>query len=435
MSRNGNVEKLAAAQKSSPSRLVADPSWPELQEAAYQGTAGRFVRKIEDDSEADPAGILVQFLVMAGNLFGRRAHFVVEADQHFTNLFAVLVGETALGRKGVALGQAKRLFPEVAPEWSRIAFGSGLSSGEGLIHAVRDPKEKLETNHEGEPEVVVVDEGVADKRLMVIETEMVSVLKMLKREGNVLSSTLRLAWDCGELRVLTKNSPIQATGAHISIICHITKAELLKNFDSIHSANGFGNRFLWCCVRRTKVLPEGGKGQRTDLRAEADALKQAADFAASVQEMQRNAEASERWREVYGSLTQCGPDIFGAITSRAAPLVVRLSCIYALLDRSDTIRLEHLDAALAVWAYCDASARWIFGEAEKNPLASAIHALLTDHPTGQTRTQITKSFKNHQSKEQVGQALDQLSAQRLITREQVATNGRPCEIWRLSSGP
>ncbi len=280
------------------SLLHQDPTgWPDLQEAAFQGIAGRFVRKIEPDSEADPAGILLQFLVMAGNLFGRRPHFVVEADQHFPNLFAVLVGETALGRKGVALGQAKRLFPEAAPDWLKSAFGSGLSSGEGLIHAVRDPVEKQEPNEEGGTNIVVLDAGVADKRLMVVETEMVSVLKVLKRDGNTLSSTLRSAWDCGELRVLTKNSPTQATGAHISIICHITKAELLKNFDPIHSANGFGNRFLWCCVRRTKELPEGGKGQRTDLRAEVEALKQASDFAADVEEMQRDAEASKRWRD------------------------------------------------------------------------------------------------------------------------------------------
>jgi hypothetical protein len=49
----------------------------------------------------------------------------------------------------------------------------GLSSGEGLIHAVRDPVEKQEPIRERGSravtgyETVVADPGVADKRLLV----------------------------------------------------------------------------------------------------------------------------------------------------------------------------------------------------------------------------------------------------------------------------
>jgi hypothetical protein len=46
---------------------------------------------------------------------------------------------------------------------------------------------------------------------------------MMQRDGNILSVTIRDAWDKGDLHPLTKTSRIKATGAHISIIGHITR--------------------------------------------------------------------------------------------------------------------------------------------------------------------------------------------------------------------
>jgi len=61
--------------------------WPDpLEPAALHGVAGEFVRRLEPHTEADPAAILFQFLVGAGNLVGRTAHFIVEDDKHFCNM-------------------------------------------------------------------------------------------------------------------------------------------------------------------------------------------------------------------------------------------------------------------------------------------------------------------------------------------------------------
>src|SRR3712207_8613758 len=46
--------------------------------------------------------------------------------------------------------------------------------------------------------------------------------------GNTLSPVVRDAWDTGTLRNMTKNSPATATGAHVSIISHITIDELQR---------------------------------------------------------------------------------------------------------------------------------------------------------------------------------------------------------------
>ena len=59
---------------------------------------------------------------------------------------------------------------------------SGLSSGEGLIWAVRDPIEKREgVRKKGRTvgyETVTADHGVSDKRALIIETEFLSPLAL-----------------------------------------------------------------------------------------------------------------------------------------------------------------------------------------------------------------------------------------------------------------
>ena len=76
--------------------------------------------------------------------------------------------------------------------------------------------------------------------------------------------------------------------------------------------------------------------------------------------MQRNDEAKAIWHAVYDDLSEGKPGLVGALTARAEAQVLRLQCLYALLDGSDTIRAEHLTAALALWRYCEASVHFIF---------------------------------------------------------------------------
>jgi putative DNA primase/helicase len=86
------------------------PAWPDPPKAAaFDGLAGEIVRAIEPHTEADPVAILAQLLIGFGNLIGRHAYFAVEADRHYANEFAALVGETAQGAKGTSWGHARRL--------------------------------------------------------------------------------------------------------------------------------------------------------------------------------------------------------------------------------------------------------------------------------------------------------------------------------------
>jgi hypothetical protein len=168
-------------------------------------------------------------------------------------------------------------------DWAQQHIKGGLSSGEGLIWAVRDPLRKQEPVKEKGTVVaykeVEADPGVSDKRLLCYEPEFASVLKVVERQCNTLSNLIRQAWDGGELRSLTKNSPAQATGAHISVIGHVTPEDVRRYLSATEQANGFGNRFLWIGVKRSKVLPEGGQLDPHDLDTVRGQFSQAVQFA------------------------------------------------------------------------------------------------------------------------------------------------------------
>ena len=88
-----------------------------------------------------------------------------------------------------------------------------------------------------------------------------------------------------------------------------------------------------------------------------------------------------------------------------------------------------LVAALAVWEYCEASARFIFGSALGDPVADEILRALRV-ADGMTRTEIRDLFKRNKTAERIGAALELLEQRRLARRETAQTEGRPAEIWK-----
>jgi hypothetical protein len=412
------------------------PQWPKpLAPEAFYGAAGDVVKLIEPASEADPAGILIQALVCFGNVIGHGPHFTVEADRHSLNLFAALVGETSKGRKGVSFGRARKLFEQADSQWAETRMASGLSTGEGLISAVRDPITKQDPIRDHGRvtgyEEIEVDHGETDKRLLVHESELALVLRVMAREGNSLSAIIRQAWDSGNLRTLTRNSPLKATGAHIGIVAHVTRTELLRYLDSTEMGNGFANRFLWVCVARSKCLPDNEDRwvDAAKLDAIGGRIGDAAKFAARVDEMRRDDQARADWRAVYPVLSEGKPGLLGAVTSRAEAQTMRLACIYGLLDRSTTIRREHLRAALAVWTYCEQSAAYIFGHSLGDPVADNIMRTLREAPGGLTRTDISNLFGRHRDSGQISRALDALRESGRARSEFEGTEGRKAERW------
>ncbi len=413
----------------------ASVSSPALSDLALHGLAGELVRTIDPHTEADSAAILSNLLVLFGSALGRTPHTRVGDTRHGVNLNVVQVGESSKGRKDTAMATPRRLIGIVDREWESHRIITGLSSGEGLIWAVRDSIEKTEPIREKRTVVgyqtVIEDPGVQDKRLLVIEEEFASVLQRARREGNTLSAVLRQAWDGHDLRVLTKTSPASSTAPHVSVVGHITRDELLRNLDSTEAANGFANRFLWVWVKRSKCLPEGGRVPEDQIVTLSRRLGQALQFGRRIDEIRRDDQAKALWKEVYAELSEGRPGLVGAITARAEAQVLRLSSLYALLAESPVICPEHLAAALAFWNYCEHSARFVFGDAVGNPVADRILKALRANGS-MTQDGIVNLWGRNVPAVAITAALETLVCAGLVTstlRPPDGGRGRPATVW------
>jgi hypothetical protein len=345
------------------------PSAPKAKPEMFPGVVGDIVRTFEMSTEAAAEAVAAQFLVAFGNAAGRRPALEVGATRHGLNENLLTVGRTSKARKGDSNRIALCVLERADPIWAEWCTASGLSSGEGLVHRVRDPVERI--TKKGEKELV--DEGVTDKRLLVTETEFSGALKVMMRDGNTLSPVLRDAWDGKPvLGTLTKHSPTRATNAHISIIGHATPEDLHMHLAEVDAVNGLANRFIFVLTERVRLCPVPARVCANELDGLVVRVLNALESAKHVAELRLTRAAEAVWRGIYPTLSAEVPGLVGAVLGRAEPHVLRLSGIYALLAEAQEIDVEHIESALAFWDVVDASAREIFRDRTGNTLADRL---------------------------------------------------------------
>jgi Protein of unknown function (DUF3987) len=388
----------------------------------FPGLLGELVTAIDEHTEASRVTVASQFLVGLGVAIGRSPYMMVGETRHGVNEFLLVAGVSAQARKGDGKHIGDAVLGKADPTWFSDCVVSGLSSGEGLIAAVRDEVRK--PNAKGD--VVLVDVGITDKRLLVVEAEFAAVLKMFTREGNTLSSVLRQAWDCPPvLRTMTKQSPARATEPHIGIIGHTTPDDLRHYLADVDIKNGVANRFLYVAAHRARCLPSPAQLPSHVRFTLAERVAEVLQHAASVERMERSPAADELWHDIYPRLTTERPGILGDLCGRAQGHVLRLSMLFALLDQASTINVDHLISADAWWQYCEASVAAIFEGRSGNADADRIKAEMLPGDTlsfEQLRKQV---FSNHITAGRLRDALDLLQHQGVVRVSKEQTGGRP----------
>jgi hypothetical protein len=424
--------------------LIPRPKgWPEKAgDAAWRGPLGEYSLAIEPHTEADPHAILVSLMIAVGNVMGHHAYFEVGSTRHHANLFGLFLGPTAMGGKGMSTDEAMNLIDGLDKNWASPA--RGLSSGEGVIDLVRDPR--IDTKRrpkKNEPPPMI--EGVKDKRRLIIETEFGRPLRAMTRQGNTLMNVIQMAFDGSDLGSIVVANPLRATKPHISIIAHITSAELgelLRRANDVPLWNGFVNRFLWICTHRTKSIPSPINFRDTTAACliHSRLMKSVGWVLSEKTRRFRRSKLAERfWQdELYDDLRKRTDDKVGAATTRAAPLVMRLAMIYAALDCSARINRAHLESAVALWQYCEASAKFVFTMVDLGRDTGRIRklneALQAAGGAGLSRTAIFKDvFQKNVHRDEITAMLKQLQEMGAVSMTETASPAggtKPVEVWR-----
>ena len=429
---------------------TADPEditikeWPVFSFEACPGILGEFVRLATRDSEADPAAVAITALVrfcaeIYGHAPNQGPHLYIGETVHPPRLFAVICGNSSKARKGTSRHPVTKLFGREhcyladLREWGlplpTRESGGPLSTGEGLAYHVRDESdEERERRQRQNPNEPIREKG--DKRLMIQDEEFASGLACTKREGNTLSMGIRCFWDNGDYAPLTKNNPITVKGAHINIITHITMQELAVCLGDVQVVNGFGNRFLWICARRSKLVAMPPRMPETELAPIQRELWRLVAQAQKRGTMTMTANALQMWEGIYLEISKEHTGRAGSIINRGEAQTLRLALVYALLDGQECIDEPHLNAALAMWGYAQDSALYIFGDRSVDPLEEKLLEILKQGPL--SATDLSAAFSRNIPKERLQPLLQQLEAQqRICIRKDKSGKGRPKQIITL----
>jgi hypothetical protein len=400
------------ANQSRPLRIIT--GWPVLDPDALYGLAGEIVKVLEPHTEADPAGLLVSTLVEFGAQVGAGPHAVADSAPHPARLFAALVGETAKGRKGTIEANVRRITGSADRNFTRDRRLNGFGSGEALVDAVRGDAENT------------------DRRLLVVEPEFARILNVARRDGSTLSQIIRQAWDGGRLAVRSRAGTTVVDDSHVCVVAHVSSDELRSKLTETEVAAGFANRFLFVCVRRSKLLPSGGNLDDGEIAPFVRKFALFASEARKIGTLRRTAEAEDLWTQLYHEMAADEPGgLLAAVIARDSAQVLRLSVTYALTDGTNKIEVEHVRAAWALWRYCRASAAYVFGESLGDPVADRLLAAIQDAGhSGLDGRQRNTLFAGHVSRRQLDAALALLISKDLVFTEAIETGGRPIEVVR-----
>jgi hypothetical protein len=253
-----------------------------------------------------------------------------------------------------------------APVWMEVlaqqagvpVILTSLSSGEGLVHSIRDDREVI--NQEGQ---TVMEQGVPQKRLFINVSEFGGPLAVMRRQGSTLSEKIRQAYDGTPLSTPSKGDPWSVAFHHICLSGAITPAELAgllfdKQDTAANADNGVGNRPMFLYVRRTKLVP---RPEPTDDVGEiADLLwRNILNVYASLQpqgvhhsvEFPFTEDGAAEWDRCYSELdalrgsSEQASKLHGRITTNAR----KLAPILALIAGEPFVNAGCVRAAIA-WA-------------------------------------------------------------------------------------
>jgi hypothetical protein len=389
-----------------------------MNDAAFQGIAGRVVEFLEPHTEADRAGLLVSFLVAFGAAVGSGPHAIADGSNHPARLNLVLVGRSARARKGTSWAVVRRVLAEADPAFIEQRVIGGLTSGEGLV---------ADLNHR--------PEGIG-RSVLVHEPEFARLLRVGARSAT-LSALVREAWDGGALAVRTRKQPLHASNASVALLGHVTSEELRRRLDATEIANGLANRFLFIWVERSKRLPSGGSMPRDELEALGVEVRDAIKHARKLGTLHRSPAAEALWSFIYNAIDDDVHGVVGALLARAEAQLLRLSVVYALLDGSSVIEVRHVEAAQAVWDACEQTIVRVFTEQESDPFV--IRRLLTAlHNAGLCGLDGTAQrdlFSRHLPGSRLAAARWELERRGLATTVLETTGGRPRIVTRLTPCP
>jgi hypothetical protein len=346
-SERAHAATLPKPNTSEGSAVSLETTCPRIPEAAWHGLAKAYREAVASSTEASDTYHLGAFLASAGLILGRSVH-VRMGGKVYPNLYVVLVGQSGGARKTTAMQFGLELAEAAYPDVHVIR---SVDSSEGLIQALGNPQTRPDERHSA-PAVV----RLAEFRSLLDKSAMEGLRNIIP--------TLCDAYDCpARLEVNTRANPVSAKEPFLSILAGTTQSWLEKlRMEDVEG--GLGNRIMFYPGQPKSRIPKppdhhGPLWNRLvrELRELHDYWKRDADA-----ELRFSREADPQWESYYRALGDAREDdeVIRVLRERDHLHCIKTAMIWAALDKSTTIELRHLDAAILLTDYLHQSLLYLF---------------------------------------------------------------------------
>ena len=401
--------------------------WPVLDDAAMHGPLGEWVALAAGYTEADPAAVLATGLVATGVAAGNLSYMRAGNARQAASLFALIVADTPKANRGLSWAIVRELVIAIDPHLGATRTLGGLGSGRGVIDAlVGPPPHGVERT--GPPPF-----PGANDRLLVIEPGFVRALATAAKPTSSLQMLIRNAWSGERLEVAGRGRKAIADRHHIGVVAHATLDQLGSSLSLTNAAASLINRFLFVLARRQGAIVDEGNVPTELTRDFASLISKNLAKSRSAGQLQRTPDADELWRDAYARLAEDDPGgLLGIALARGSRHAMRLSLVYALCDGSPVVDVHHVQAGLAFWGYCRASAELILAGRQRDLAGELLAALEAAGAAGLTLSEQIDYFGRNVPAERLKEARRSLEAAGLVasTRERRSPAGRPATITR-----
>jgi len=338
-----------------PAQPVTMPTGLELPTIAWQGSFKDYRDLVAETTEAADSFHYATFLQVFGCVLGRRLS-VYHATRLYPNFYNCLVGRSGLTRKDTTWSRG-RVVLEKLHELSEddpnppFKIVRGIRSYEGLL-----------------------DELAGHRKVRLIQLgELLSLLTKAKQDslGNVIPALTEL-YDSPEL----VNPPIHqkdvkpAQEPFLSIMAGTTQAWLQKALTERDIYGGFANRWCYFYGLSKDPIPNPPKVDAYKREAIVTHLNQIRSWAEDVPngELQISDEANVLFEAYYATYyRRCQQDgLIPTLIVRVQDFIWKIALLYAADTMSDTIMGHHLEAAIAVGDYLEASVAEVFANFGKS---------------------------------------------------------------------
>lgn len=353
-----------------PSQLNTNTASLELPAIAWQGLFKDYRDMVANTTEAADAFHYATFLQVFGCTIGRRL-FAYHATRLFPNFFNCLVGRSGLTRKDTTWSRGRSVLDmlhaysedDSSPPFKTVM---GIRSYEGLL-----------------------DELAGGRKVRLIQLgELLSLLSKAKQNslGNIIPALNEL-YDSPDLL----NPPVHqkdvkpAKEPFLSIMAGTTQDWLQKALTEKDIYGGFANRWCYFYGLPKDPMPNPPKidnGKRNEI---VHQLNQLRDWTESVPngEVTISDEANALFEQYYCEYyRRCQlPGLIPTLIVRIQDFIWKIALLYAADTMSEVISADHLEAAIAVGKYLEASVTEVFarfevsgGKAKENKLLDFLRA-------------------------------------------------------------